>query len=280
MQDADATGELDPIGRISLHEDVDNDGVYEKHSVFVDKLVFPRFVLPFGAEQHPDDGVERRTRCGGTPIRTATASPTRRSSSPPISAAPATSSTSRAASTGAWTTGCTAPTTPSVCAGRRTACCGSRPAPTARSGASRRTTTARCGSRAARSGLPVVLPVPDPLRQLPRPRSAGARASRFRGAWPGVGDFQPGTSAIRRSELTLASVTGSAGNDIVRGHRMPKDLLGDYLYGEPVARIVRRVRPGRHRGADAAAERLPVGALRVHSLHGSPVPPRRHRDRA
>src|SRR5215210_3075941 len=48
MQDADASGELDPIGRISVHEDRDNDGVYETHKVFVDKLVFPRFVLPFG----------------------------------------------------------------------------------------------------------------------------------------------------------------------------------------------------------------------------------------
>ena len=46
MQDADATGELDPVGRISRHEDADNDGVYERHTVFVDKLVFPRFVLP------------------------------------------------------------------------------------------------------------------------------------------------------------------------------------------------------------------------------------------
>ena len=48
MQDADATGELDPVGRISRHEDADNDGVYERHTVFVDKLVFPRFVMPFG----------------------------------------------------------------------------------------------------------------------------------------------------------------------------------------------------------------------------------------
>ena len=38
-----------PVGRISRHEDADNDGVYEKHTVFVDKLVFPRFVMPFGA---------------------------------------------------------------------------------------------------------------------------------------------------------------------------------------------------------------------------------------
>ena len=38
-----------PLGRISVHEDRDNDGTYERHAVFVDKLVFPRFVLPFGA---------------------------------------------------------------------------------------------------------------------------------------------------------------------------------------------------------------------------------------
>ena len=49
MQDADASGELDPVGRISVHEDRDNDGRYEKHSIFVDKLIFPRFVMPYGA---------------------------------------------------------------------------------------------------------------------------------------------------------------------------------------------------------------------------------------
>src|SRR4029434_8732382 len=49
MQDADATGELDPVGRISVHEDRDNDGKYDTHSVCVEKLVFPRFVMPLGA---------------------------------------------------------------------------------------------------------------------------------------------------------------------------------------------------------------------------------------
>jgi len=48
MQDADGGGTLDPVGRISWHEDRDGDGVYETHGTFVDKLVFPRFVLPFG----------------------------------------------------------------------------------------------------------------------------------------------------------------------------------------------------------------------------------------
>ena len=48
MLDIDMTGQLDPISRISLHVDTDNDGVYDKHTVFVDNLVFPRFVTPFG----------------------------------------------------------------------------------------------------------------------------------------------------------------------------------------------------------------------------------------
>ena len=56
------TGERDPVGRISVHEDVNNDGVYEKHAVFVDKLVFPRFVHAVRREQHPDDGDRRRRR--------------------------------------------------------------------------------------------------------------------------------------------------------------------------------------------------------------------------
>ena len=41
---------IPPIGRVSRHEDCDNDGVYEHHTVFVDKLVFPRFATPFGAD--------------------------------------------------------------------------------------------------------------------------------------------------------------------------------------------------------------------------------------
>ena len=49
MQTADAAGELDPVGRISVHEDKDGDGKYETHKVFVDNMVFPRFVMPFGA---------------------------------------------------------------------------------------------------------------------------------------------------------------------------------------------------------------------------------------
>ncbi len=46
MQDLDATGEQEPVSRVSRHEDTDGDGVYDKHTVFADKLLLPRIMLP------------------------------------------------------------------------------------------------------------------------------------------------------------------------------------------------------------------------------------------
>ena len=39
MQSMDGTGAKDPVGRISLLEDTDGDGNFDKHSVFLDRLV-------------------------------------------------------------------------------------------------------------------------------------------------------------------------------------------------------------------------------------------------
>jgi glucose/arabinose dehydrogenase/mono/diheme cytochrome c family protein len=44
MQDADATGEQQPISRISLLEDTDNDGKMDKSTVFIDSLLLPRMI--------------------------------------------------------------------------------------------------------------------------------------------------------------------------------------------------------------------------------------------
>ncbi|HEX6638122.1 MAG TPA: hypothetical protein VF033_10740, partial [Steroidobacteraceae bacterium] len=45
MQDADATGEQQPFSRVSRHEDTDGDGVFDRHTVFADKLLLPRILL-------------------------------------------------------------------------------------------------------------------------------------------------------------------------------------------------------------------------------------------
>jgi mono/diheme cytochrome c family protein len=58
-----------------------------------------------------------------------------------------------------------------------------------------------------------------------------------------IGDIQAGLPGTRLPDGSLIYATASAGNAIYRGHRLPKDLVGDYLYGETVARSVRRLRP-------------------------------------
>ena len=46
LQTADATGEQTPLSRISRHEDTNGDGTYDKSTVFIDKILLPRMVLP------------------------------------------------------------------------------------------------------------------------------------------------------------------------------------------------------------------------------------------
>ena len=46
MQDLDGTGEYEPTSRISRHESTKGDGVFDKHTVYLDRLVLPRAVLP------------------------------------------------------------------------------------------------------------------------------------------------------------------------------------------------------------------------------------------
>jgi mono/diheme cytochrome c family protein/glucose/arabinose dehydrogenase len=48
MQDADGSNSRAPISRISRHEDTNGDGVYDKHTVFIDKMVMPRIAFPLG----------------------------------------------------------------------------------------------------------------------------------------------------------------------------------------------------------------------------------------
>ncbi|MCH2024543.1 MAG: hypothetical protein MK172_02270 [Verrucomicrobiales bacterium] len=48
MQSIDGAGAKDPVGRVSLFEDINGDGHFDKHSVFLDGLVEPRAVLYIG----------------------------------------------------------------------------------------------------------------------------------------------------------------------------------------------------------------------------------------
>src|SRR3954464_246391 len=163
MLDLDMTGQLDPISRISLHVDTDNDGVYDKHTVFVDNLVFPRFVMPFGpgvilTKESNADEVWKYTDTNGDGVadkkelfdtgygRLGNVEGAEAFLTWALDNWMYSTHTARRAAT----TGGTAPASRFARDGRRTGCSRSRPAAMAASGASRRTTTARSRWKAAR----------------------------------------------------------------------------------------------------------------------------------
>ncbi len=66
----------------------------------------------------------------------------------------------------------------------------------------------------------------------------------FSAVWPIIStpDVQGGLRRMRGADSTLNHFTASNGQSIFRGDRLPADLVGDYLIGEPVARIIRRAK--------------------------------------
>ena len=242
MQDADATGELDPVGRISLHEDKNNDGVYETHHVFVDHLIFPRFVMPFGAnailakESNADevwkytdtnnDNVADKKELFATGMGRllnvehqesglfwaldnwmySTINPVRLR----------------------WTPN------------------GVLREPTGSNGGQWGATQDNYGKpwfQAGASGMPGYFQLPVAYGNFSYPEQFEPDLNITWGAPVLIADMQGGMNAVRMPDGSLARATGSAGNDIFRGDRLPKDMIGDYFYGEVVARIVRRLRP-------------------------------------
>jgi glucose/arabinose dehydrogenase/mono/diheme cytochrome c family protein len=242
MQDKDARGQLDPVGRISRHEDADNDGVYERHTVFVDKLVFPRFVMPFGAnsvltmESNADevwqftdtnnDGVadkkDRFTtnfgRSGNVEHQQAFLY---------------------------WAMDNWLYSTVNAFRVRWTPS-GIKREPTGSNGAQWGATQDNDGKmwfQGGASGLPSYFQFPVHYGNF---NVADQFEKDFEIPWGApvrVADMQPGMRAVRMPDGSLNRVTGAAGNDIYRGDRLPADLIGDLIYGEPVGRVVRRVRP-------------------------------------
>ncbi len=242
FQTLDGIDLVPPGGRISLHEDRDRDGVYERHSVFVDKLVFPRFVLPFGAgailtmETNADevwkysdtdgDGVADRRelftagfgRAGTMEIQP--------------------SSLFWAMDNWLYST---------VNAYRvRWTPHGVLREPTAPNGAQWGVSQDNHGKlyfQGGSSGLPGYFQFPIRYGNFGAPDQLEPNLNVLWGAPILTGDIQQGLPHTRQPDGSLIYATASAGSEIYRGDRLPPDLVGDYLYGEVVGRIVRRLRP-------------------------------------
>jgi mono/diheme cytochrome c family protein len=242
MLTIDAQHQREPNGRISLHEDTNNDGVYDKHSVFVDNLVFPRFVTPFGPNailtmETDQDEVWKYTDTnndGKADKKELFTTGLGR-----------TGNVEHQQSFLTWTMDNWMYSTYNAVRVRWTP-----------NGVLREATGAHGGQwgvtqdndgkqwvQGGASGLPSYFQFPTVYGNI----NVGTQwDNEFTIPWGApirLADMQPGLSSVRMPDGTLNRVTGAAGNDIVRGHKMPADLQGEYIYGEPVARIVRRVHP-------------------------------------
>ena len=242
MQNADATNEKDPIGRISMHEDLDNDGVYEKHTVFVDHLVFPRFVTPFGPNsiltmETDADDVWRYTDTNGDGVADekalfdtnfGRAGNVEHQQAHLFLAMDNWMYSTVNAFRVRWTPN------------------GVLREPTGSNGAQWGTTQDNDGKvwfQGGASGMPAYFQFPIHYGNFNYAEQFEPDLQIAWGAPVRVADMQGGMPSVRMPDGSLNRVTGAAGSDVFRGHRLPADLVGDYLYGEPVARIVRRFRP-------------------------------------
>ena len=98
------------------------------------------------------------------------------------------------------------------------------------------------------SGLPGYFQFPVHYGQFAPPDQFEPDLNIVWGAPILIGDIQAGLPGTRLPDGSLIYGTAAAGNEIYRGDRLPKDLVGDYLHGEVVGRIVRRLRPVKTEG--------------------------------
>ena len=242
MLTADSEGTMDPVSRISRWEDTDNDGIYETGGVFADSLVFPRFVLPYGkdcilAMETNADQVYRYTDTDGDG----------RADRKELF-------DDRFGRFGNvehqqaflyygmdnWLY-----STVNAFRVRETSD-GVLREPTGYNRAQWGITHDDDGKlwfQGGASGLPSYFQFPIHYGNF---EVEGQFAKGLEVPWGApvrIADMQGGMDEVRQPDGSAKRVTGSAGNDIYRGDRLPAERYGQYFYGEPVARIVRQIHP-------------------------------------
>ncbi len=241
MQEIDGKDQMRPISRVSMHEDTDDDGKIDRHTVFADNLVLPRMVLPL------DD----RIVIGETNTTT-------------LHAYRDTDGDGKADEKKVWFQG-----------GRRGGnlehqssgliWCLDNWIYQSKDNARFRFTTGKVVKENSRmAGAQWGLTSDDMGRvfysnnsnpgsgfQWPPSYgpSRGDRGRDFNTIFPitRTPDIQPGLRAMRE-DGRLRSFTAACGQTIFRGDRLGPDLQGDYFVCEPVGRIVRRAKVKNDKG--------------------------------
>jgi mono/diheme cytochrome c family protein len=240
MLTADSKGTLEPVSGISRWEDKDNDGVYESGSMFVDSLVFPRFVLPVG----PNSILTMESNADNVYKYTDTNNDGKADKKEFF-----TDNFGRAGNVEHqqaflyWGMDNWLYSTVNPFRVRWTA-----------NGVIRESTGSNHAQwgithdddgklwfQGGSNGVPSYFQFPIHYGDYVVEKNFADGFEVPWGAPVKIADMQGGMQAVRMPEGTLNRVTGASGNDVFRGDRLPKEIVGQYFYGEPVARIVRQI---------------------------------------
>jgi putative heme-binding domain-containing protein len=242
MQDIDGKNEHDPISRVSRHEDTDGDGAFDGHTTFIDKLVLPRFVLPWDGEsilsmETDADDVFKYTDSDGDGVAD--------KKELFFSGAGRRGNLEHQQSGMVWGLDNWIYTTFNAFRLRWTPA-GVIKEPTAPNGGQWGLAQDDQGKMwfvdggGERGPLNFQAPIVYGAFNVGDQFEEG-----FDVPWPtapSIGDAQGGMARLRTTEQTLNHFTATCGEDIFRGHRLPEDLRGDLLFAEPVGRLVRRAK--------------------------------------
>ena len=240
MQDIDGTDELTPNSRITRHESSKGDGVFDKHSVYMDKLLLPRMILPLddrilvGVTNTSDVTLHRDKDGDGTADE----------QSLWFAGGPRGGNLEHQPSGLVWGLDNWIYTTYNS---YRLRWNGTTAAPlkenTASNGGHWGVAQDDYGkmwwsNAGGEKGLwnyqtPILYAAINVTSQ---------KSDDFDTVWPLVGaaDFQGGMNRVRPEDNTLNHFTGCAGQTVYRGDRLPKELYGNVFLPEPVGRLIRR----------------------------------------
>jgi mono/diheme cytochrome c family protein/glucose/arabinose dehydrogenase len=245
MRDIRGHGEAAPICRISRWEDTNNDGVYDHGTVFIDSLVFPRFILPFGPntvltmqsnqsniykyiDTNGDGKADKKMlfttgmgRAGNIEHQT--------------------SFLTWAMDNWMYSTynSVRIRWTPKGVIKEKTG------NPKGQWGVTQ-DNYGKTWYQGGNSGVPDYFQFPIEYGSF-HVKNEFAEGFRIPYSLIDLGDVHNGMAELK-PDGTLARMTSGAGCVIYRGDRLPKELVGDYFYGGPVARIIRRIKATKKEG--------------------------------
>ena len=242
MQDVDGSGEHDPVSRVMLLEDTNNDGKMDKSSVFIDKLLLPRMILCVDHELLVNEtdtyDIWSYKDTNGDGVADAKKSVYQVGKKSPGNLEHQRSGLD-------WNLDNWIYVTVDPVRFRYTK--NGLKVDSLTSGSNGqwglthdnygRLFFSRAGGEIPASGFQIN-PVYGGL-EFPDQYS-----EEFTAVWPIIAtpDIQGGLRRLRLPDSTLNHFTASNGQSIYRGDKLPADLVGDYLIGEPVARIIRRAK--------------------------------------